>query len=65
MLKKLISISLALVLLSSMSVPALAYNYNFSSGIDHSELLGRPTSTDALVQIDPMSENVRRNKDAA
>jgi sortase A len=48
-----------------MSVPAFAYNYTFSSGADYGDALGKSTSTDALVQTDPMSENTRRNKDAA
>ena len=69
MMKKLmISFTLISVMLISMSVPAFAsysYNYNFSSGADYGDALGRPTSTDALVQTDPMTENVRRNKDAA
>ena len=65
-MKKLtISIALICVMLTSMSVPAFAYNYNFSSGADYGDALGRPTSTDALVQTDPMTENTRRNKDAA
>ena len=64
-MKILISFTLVCVMLVSMSVPAFAYNYNFSSGADYGDALGRPTSTDALVQNDPMSENVRRNKDAA
>jgi sortase A len=70
MKKILISLSLACAMLTSMSVPAFAnsnftYNYSFSSGADYGDALGSPTSTDALVQTDPMSENIRRNKDAA
>jgi sortase A len=63
--KLLISTILGCAMLTSMSAPALAYNYSFSSGADYGESLGAPTSTDALVQTDPMSENRRRNKDAA
>jgi len=65
MKKILISALLACVMLTGMSVPTFAYNYNFSSGADYGDALGKSTSTDALVQTDPMSENVRRNKDAA
>lgn len=65
MKKTLISFLLACIMLTGMSVPTFAYNYNFSSGADYGDALGKPTSTDALVQTDPMSENVRRNKDAA
>jgi sortase A len=69
-MKKLISAVIALTMLAGLSVPAYAnsnftYNYNFSSGSDYGETLGKSTSTDALVQNDPMSENIRRNKDAA
>jgi sortase A len=65
MKKLLISAILIIAMLISTSIPAFAYNYNFSSGADYGETLGQPTSTDALVQSDPMSENIRRNKDAA
>jgi len=64
-LKKLISAFLAIIMLMGMSVPALAFNYSFSSGANHSDVFGKSTSTDNLVTPDPMSENVRRNKDAA
>jgi len=65
MKKLLISAILITAMLMSMSVPAFAFNYNFSSGANQNDVFGRPTSTDALVSPDPMSENVRRNKDAA
>ena len=67
-MKKLFSALLIAAVLMSMSVPAFAfspYNYNFSSGADYGDALGKPTSTDNLVSPDPMTENVRRNKDAA
>jgi len=64
MLKKLISAFLAVIMLMSMSVPAFAYNYTFSSGHDYDDALGSPTSTDDLVSYDPLTENTRRNKDA-
>ena len=64
-LKKLISALLAVIMLTVMSVPALAFNYSFSNGANHGDAFGKPTSTDNLVSSDPMTENVRRNKDAA
>ena len=67
-MKILISITLVFVMITSISVPAFAFmphNYNFSSGADYGEVLGSPTSTDNLVPTNPMTENVRRNKDAA
>ena len=67
--KTLISLFLACVVLLSMTVPAFAasttYNYEFSSGADYGEVLGSPTSTDNIVTQDPMTQNIRRNKDAA
>jgi sortase A len=65
MMRKLISVFFVFALPISMSVPAFAYNYNYSSGADYGSALGKPTSTDALVTQDPMTANVRRNKDAA
>ena len=68
MMKKLISVFIITVMLTCMTIPAHAsfsYNYNFSSGADSGEVFGKPTSTDELVSPDPLSENVRRNKDAA
>ena len=64
-MKKLIIIILTVIMLLNMSLPALAYNYSFESGVDYSEELGKPTSTDEPVSNDPMDENTRRNKDAA
>jgi len=65
MKKFLISAILTIAMLMSMSVPAFAFNYNFSGGANQNDVFGSPTSTDALVSPDPMSENVRRNKDVA
>ena len=64
-MKILISALLIATLLTGMGVPAYAYNYSFSSGADYGETLGSPTSTDNLVSPDPMTQNIRRNKDAA
>lgn len=65
MMKKLISTILAVIMMMAMSVPAFAFNYSFSSGADSSEAFGKSTSTDALVQTESLTENARRNKDAA
>jgi sortase A len=48
-----------------MTLPVFAYNYTFESGDDYGDVLGKPTSTDVIVITDPMTENTRRNKDAA
>ena len=63
--KKLIILSMTVILLLNMSLPTLAYNYSFESGVDYSDVLGSPTSTDNPVSPDPLDENTRRNKDAA
>jgi len=44
---------------------ASAYNYDFGSGPDYSATFGDATSTDEPVSLVPMSQNTRRNKDAA
>lgn len=64
-MKKTIAIMLACVLCMTLTVPAFAYNYEFSSGADTSSTFGKPSSTDEPVTSDPMNENTRRNKDAA
>ena len=64
-MKKLFSAIIAVIMLFSMSAPALAYNYTFGGDVDYGDILGKPTSTDILIIIDPMTDNTRRNKDAA
>ena len=64
-MKKIISIILICVIFCTMTAPAFAYNYDFSSGDDTLSIFGKPTSNDEPVSPDPLSENVRRNKDAA
>lgn len=56
---------LSLLILTQTVVPALAYDYSFSSGNDTLGLFGHSTSTDEPVSPDPMNSNTRRNKDAA
>lgn len=64
-MKKIIALTLVCALCIGLSVPVFAYNYDFSSGDDTIPGFGKSTSTDEPVQSDPMSENTRRNKDAA
>jgi len=64
-MKKLLIAVLTLALCASFAVPALAADYSFSSGPDSGSTFGKSTSTDEPVTPDPMSENTRRNKDAA
>ena len=64
-MKKTICMILACVLCMALTVPAFAYNYDFSSGEDTVPGFGKVTGYDDPVSPDPMSENVRRNKDAA
>jgi sortase A len=62
-MKKTISIIFACVLCMTLAIPAFAYNYEFGSGADTTSTFGKPTSNDEPVSPDPMSQNVRRNKD--
>jgi sortase A len=64
-MKKLIAAILTLAVCASFAVPAMAADYAFGSGPDSGSTFGRSTSTDEPVPSDPMSENARRNKDAA
>ena len=64
MKKIIITAIISIILIANMTLPALAYNYSFDSGVDYNETLSKPTSTDEPVESDPMSENIRRNKDA-
>lgn len=54
-----------LVWLAGFAAPAFAVNYSFESGADTLADFGGATSTDEPVSVDPMNENIRRNKDAA
>jgi sortase A len=64
-MRKLIAILLTLALFAGLAVPALAYNYSFSSGPDSGAAFGRSTGYDEPVTGDPLAANERRNKDAA
>jgi len=65
MKKIIITAVICIMLLINMSVPAFAYNYQFSSGYDYDDSLGKSTSTDALADDDSITANIRRNKDAS
>jgi sortase A len=56
---------LSLLILTVAATPAFAADYSFESGGSAMGGFGRATSTDEPVTPDPMSENIRRNKDAA
>lgn len=64
-MKKLIAFILAAVMCAAFTITAFAAEYSFNSGPDTSETFGKPTGYDAAVTPDPMTENTRRNKDAA
>ncbi|MDR1668988.1 MAG: sortase [Oscillospiraceae bacterium] len=60
-MKKLITLFLAVALCTSMS--AFAADYGFGSRPD--TFFGNPTSYDEPITLDPLTDNIRRNKDAA
>lgn len=64
-MKKIISVLLACIICLTLAVPAFAYDYEFSSGADSKTTFGKATGYDEPVTPDPLSENSRRNKDAA
>ena len=64
-MKRLLTLVLTLSLCVALAVPALAADFTFTTGPDSATTFGKPSSIDAPVPPDPMSENARRNKDAA
>ena len=64
-MKKVITISLMLLMIAAMAIPALAADYRFASGASSLDMFGTSTSYEGTVLPDEMSENLRRNKDAA
>jgi sortase A len=64
-MKRTTAIIIIIVLCLSLSIPAYANNYDFSSGDETLPGFGKSTSNDNPVPTDPMSDNTRRNKDAA
>ena len=64
-MKKIISVILVCVLCWTLTVPALAYNYDFSSRDGTLSGFGKPTSSDEPLLPNPMSENIRRDKTVA
>ncbi|MDR0819670.1 MAG: sortase, partial [Oscillospiraceae bacterium] len=63
-MRKLLTLLLAIVLTAATTIPAFAA-YEFGSGSDTLNGFGGATSYDEPVVPDPMSANIRRNKDAA
>ena len=63
--KKLITLTLALITAAAIAIPASAADYTFNTGKDTASGFGKATSTDKPVTPDKMSQNIRRNKDAA
>lgn len=59
-MKKLLA-SVIIMCISTTS-PVFGYNYSFESGVDTKATFGTPTQTDVTPK-DPLSENIRRNKD--
>ncbi|MCL2775989.1 MAG: sortase [Oscillospiraceae bacterium] len=64
-MRKMIKIFAVLILLVLLSTSTSAYNYNFSSGADSATTFDKPTSSDDPTPQNPLTENVRRNKDVA
>jgi len=64
-MKKVIHIIALCVFFVMTSTPVFAQNYVFSTGEDTLPGFGKPTRYDMPVVPDPLSENIRRNKDAA
>jgi sortase A len=64
-MKKLVTLLLSLTMTATLALPALAADYSFGSGGDTLGGFGKATSVDVAVTPEPLSANVRRNKDAA
>ena len=62
-MKKIISSLIVCAIFMAVLTPALADDYRFTTGEDIT--FGRPTSSNEPIAQDPMTENIRRNKDAA
>jgi sortase A len=64
-MKKLITLIPALLLTLTAAMPAIAADYEFGTGGGTLDDFGGATSYDGRITPDPLSENVRRNKDSA
>ena len=64
-MKKIITVLLACAISLFFTIPALAFDYEFSTGSETLAGFGRATSTDEPVSRDLITQNERRNKDAA
>ena len=62
-MKKLIAFIMTTVLCASFAMPVFAADYSFGSGPDTGDTFGKPTGYDEPVTPDPMTANIRRNKD--
>jgi sortase A len=62
-MKKIVAITFICVMITGFTAPALAANYSFESGPASGVTFGGATSTDEPVSPDPLSENIRRDKD--
>ncbi|GHT60082.1 hypothetical protein FACS18945_6220 [Bacteroidia bacterium] len=65
-MKKGMLMTVAVLMMSAVfAIPAFADNYDFSSGGEQAGVFGKSTSSDNLVTAKMLSDNTRRNKDAA
>ena len=64
-MKKLLTLVLALAMTAAAAIPVMASDYNFGTGNDTLGGFGTSTGYDEPITPDPLSQNTRRNKDAA
>jgi sortase A len=64
-MRKLITAVIALAIMATTAAPAFAADYNFETGDNTLSDFGGATSYDGSVTPDPLTQNTRRNKDAA
>jgi sortase A len=62
-MKKIVAITFICVMITGFTAPALAANYSFESGAGTLAGFGHSTGTSEPVSPDPLSENIRRDKD--
>jgi sortase A len=64
-MRKLMILLMTLTLALAAAIPAVAADYAFATGAETWESFGGATSVTTTTAPDPLSENLRRNKDAA
>ena len=64
-MKKVIKIFTVLILFGLLSTSTFAYNYTFSSGSDPKTTFDKSTQSDEIITQNPLTENIRRNKDVS